>query len=385
MKRVFVILKEDIKYYPPIQSLLQIIQDLGYDTYHLGTFSDDEGKNKMKDRGIKFVDMPKYPGGSLIKKFIDQLNFKRSVKKYLNSVKPDNEDVIWIAQSETIILLHDLVGKYNTILHPLEFRYVISKPNWKYRLLVPNLKMSNVFKKANEIVCCEYNRAQITQGVFGLKKMPTVLPNKMFGLNETLNTLDKEKLSILNEYKKVLKDKKIILYQGVFNRGERRLDEFCEAISLLPEDMVLLLMGPSNDVYEELKNKYQSDRIFFIPFIKPPFHLEITKLAHIGILSYFPGRSKPENVLNPLYCAPNKIFEYAKFGIPMIGNDIPGLKYIFNEYHCGLVIKTPFDCEKIANSIQDIEINYNEYSEGARNYYNSVDLKEIVREVFNRC
>ena len=65
------------------------------------------------------------------------------------------------------------------------------------------------------------------------------------------------------------KNKKIILYQGIFI-AERKVDDFIEAVNLLPNDYVLFLMGGGTSLYDELKNKYQSDRIVFLPFLAPP-------------------------------------------------------------------------------------------------------------------
>lgn len=103
----------------------------------------------------------------------------------------------------------------------------------------------------------------------------------------------------------------------------------------------------------------------------------------MGILSYVANGCDFAGVINPLYCAPNKIFEYAKFGIPMISNDLPGLTCIFKEYKCGETIKYPLTVEKIKNIIEKVSGNYSVYSEGARAYYDSVDVVDIVRSVLN--
>lgn len=51
-------------------------------------------------------------------------------------------------------------------------------------------------------------------------------------------------------------------------------------------------------------------------------------MASIGVMSYSPHQKTHAGVVNALYCAPNKIFEYGKYGKPMIANDVPALKYI---------------------------------------------------------
>lgn len=76
-------------------------------------------------------------------------------------------------------------------------------------------------------------------------------------------------------------------------------------------------MGRGSDYYDDLRSRYASERVLFVPFIRPPHHLQVTRLASIGVLSYFPDPSSLAAVINPLYCAPNKIFEYARYGVPM--------------------------------------------------------------------
>ena len=154
-----------------------------------------------------------------------------------------------------------------------------------------------------------------------------------------------------------------------------------QAISLLPKEYVLVAMGAGSEMYDNLKNKYQGDRIIFIPFIKPPFHLEITRTAHIGVLSYFPRPYNIGSVINPIYCAPNKIYEYAKYGKPMLSNDIPGLHYIFTQYHCGECVNYPMTPHSIAKAIERIDLDYESYSNGVSEFYKSGDIVNIIKKI----
>lgn len=86
-------------------------------------------------------------------------------------------------------------------------------------------------------------------------------------------------------------------------------------------------------------------------------------------------------VVNALYCAPNKIFEYGKYGKPMIANDVPALKYIFKEYHCGEVVDYPITPNAISTILEKLFSNYDMYSKGALEYYQSVDLIKIVKGI----
>ena len=98
-------------------------------------------------------------------------------------------------------------------------------------------------------------------------------------------------------------------------------------------------------------------------------------------MSYIPDSSSFASVINPLYCAPNKIFEYARYGVPMISNDIPGLSYIFKLYGCGEVVSDLANINQIIEAINGIMSSYSRYSKGATLYYESIDVKGIVKKI----
>lgn len=383
-KRIFIILKEDIIDFPPILSLIRIITNFGYGVVHLGSYTDAESKAEFVRSGVKFIEMPKYDGkASITKKFISQVSFRNKVNSYLKSASITNDDILWIPQIETIYLLHDLAFRYQVVFHPLEF----TNPtiSWKYRLISPTINLNKSFKAARAVVCCEYNRAHLTKGICDLDILPFVLPNKPYDNPKSDDSVPSDVASMLEGYYERINSKKVILYQGIFLDKERRLEEFCEAIKMLPEEFILVAMGRGGKLYDDLRQKYEGHRIMFIPFIKPPYHLKVTKEAYIGVLSYFPRPNNIGTVINPLYCAPNKIYEYSKFGKPMISNDIPGLHYIFQEYNCGKCMDYPITAKVVADTIEAIDRNYNSYSTGAYNFYKSEDIESTIKNIINSC
>ncbi|MDE7088994.1 MAG: hypothetical protein K2O54_02640, partial [Prevotella sp.] len=178
-KRIFIILKEDIIDFPPILSLIRILLNFGYEVVHLGSYTDEESKDEFVKSGVKFIGMPKYDGkASIIKKFITQVSFRNKINSYLKKASITNDDILWIPQIETIYLLHNLVFKYQVVFHPLEF----TNPSigWKYRLVSPTINLNKSFKAAKAVVCCEYNRAHLTKGIYDLDTLPFVMPNKPY-------------------------------------------------------------------------------------------------------------------------------------------------------------------------------------------------------------
>ena len=381
-KTIYFILKDDLVYYPPVLSILKVSTELGWHAVFIGNYADDMQKKQLEAKGVLFKPTVKMSDtASMPKKLIEKLRFRTQVYKYLNELAVTASDYVWLFHSETLCLLHKLVGRYRVIYHPLEF--TLPKADWKYRLLSPSLNLSETVRQACKVVCCEYNRAQLTKGIFALDKLPYVLPNKMYVPDEEESAFPSDIRKLVSPILSKLKGKKVILYQGVFLDRERRLEEFCEAVRTLPDEYILVAMGRGSEYYEALKKKYASDRVLFIPFIRPPYHLLITKEASIGVLSYFPDSTSIAGVINPLYCAPNKIFEYARYGVPMISNDIPGLHYLFMQYGCGETVCSPMTTEAICKAIGQIQAHYADYASGAKRYYESVDVKKLIASILS--
>lgn len=382
MSTVYLILKDNIMYYPPVLSIINVLLELKYRVVHIGNYTDKEQKKQLEERGAIFKSTIKLDDNvSLLKKLAMKLEFKRQVTSYLEIETISKEDYVWLFHTETLCLLNDLVDRYRVVFHPLEFTQPVA--SWKYKVLTPSLNLAATVKKTAKVVCCEYNRAQITKGMFALEQMPYVLPNKMYMANDELTDIPEDVQDLVNPILSKVEGKKIILYQGVFLDKERRLEEFCEAVKEMSDEYVLIAMGKGSSYYESLKDKYQSEKILFIPFIRPPYHLLVTKAASIGVLSYFPDSTSISSVINPLYCAPNKIFEYARYGTPMISNDIPGLYYIFMQYECGEVVRHPMTTTGIKATIEKIYTDYDKYASGALRYYRSVDIEEIIKSVLS--
>ena len=377
--KVFLVLKERLVSYPPVLSLIDSLLLLGKEVVFVGDSRGFDQREKYESKGVVFEDTTEYKAkASVFEKFMRMRMFKRDVTRYLKG-RIGEGDILWIMHAESVCLLHDLVPKYKTVLH--FFEYVEPQISWKYRLLSPGFDMGKACRSAYKVVCCEYNRAHITKGLFQLEDLPVILPNKFFADDTVLENPPADVAEKVSAIAEKIEGKKVVLYQGIFLDKERRLEEFIRAINAMPDDYALIAMGAGSEMYEDLKKRYSSSKIIFVDFINPPYHLLVTKLASIGILSYFPRSQSVATVINPLYCAPNKTFEYSRYGIPMISNDVPALYYQFLEYHCGEIVTFPMTEEQIIAKIYKISKNRAYYEEGARKFYDSVDIVEIVKTI----
>ena len=75
--------------------------------------------------------------------------------------------------------------------------------------------------------------------------------------------------------------------------------------------------------------------------------------CHIGIISY------PFTSYNNIYCAPNKIFEYAAMGLPFIATEQPIFKHAQEQYHTGRVFRYN-DISSFVKETQELVKTYSE-------------------------
>ena len=104
--------------------------------------------------------------------------------------------------------------------------------------------------------------------------------------------------------------------------------------------------------------------------------MEITSYARIGINFYRP------NCLNKAFCAPNKIYEFSGFGIPIIGNDIPGLKNTIGLNNAGKCIDLTE--ENIIKAINEIDEKYEYYSKNAYNFFSKTNNLNTMKKLLKR-
>ena len=375
-------MQQDMMDYPPMISLIDILHDLGENVIYIGAYTESPTTARFENSGIQLIKLTYPRTGNILQKILNNRRYKNNLDQILSGLRIYENDIVWYIYSETANFVHKILKKYNYLVHFYE--YPKAKCNWKYRLMYPSFNQKVLAQNAVGIVQCEYNRAQIYRALNELEKSPFVLPNKPYTSNNAIENTPENIKKIIQTVKDRVRGKRVVLYQGYFESKQRKLEEFCEAINKMNSNYVMIAMGKGPEGYfDQLKKKYESEKIVFIPFIIPPFHLQITELASIGVLTYSPSYLAHEGVINVLYCAPNKIFEYSRYGKPMIANNVPGLKYIFQEYHCGAILDYPITSESIIEVLEKIFDNYSEYSEGAYKYYNSVDLQIIVKNILS--
>lgn len=279
--------------------------------------------------------------------------FRRCVNRVL---KEKDYNYKWLLHEDTTVRVLGIV-KPPFIMTTYELN---DKRPFLTRRLIP------MARKATLNVVCEYNRAHIMKVQYGLRELPLVVPNKPVIHPKTKNITSNTVVDSICD--------KIVLYQGQMYANERNLEALCEAVSGMV-GFKLVLMGNRNAYTEMLCDKYPS--VVHIDYIKAPYHLSVTSHAYIGFVSY------SSDSLNTMYCAPNKIWEYSGFGVPMIANSIPGLKYTVEVSGAGKCVDTD-DVKELQSAIREIDNNYERYSQNALSFYESCDVRSLLLNVIDR-
>lgn len=372
LKKIILIQVDSILGYPPTLALINELVNASVEVTVLTTIVNNQLLEVLpKSVIIKKVGKDYTYNTSPINKLKELFTVRKNIWGYIDT-HYDDDTLLWVMSNITIKHMGMKLLRYRYNLHLFE---LVDKVTYVGSYAM-GLNLMKLIHAAHNVIVCEYNRAQITQAWFKLKKLPLIISNKPMS-----NDFHRNSAIIHSEAaKKViteLKNKKIILYQGVVD-AERPIEPIARAVEELDDSFVFMIMTGSECDY--LK-KYR--KTIVVPYISAPYHLEVTSHAFVGILIYTPVYGTFTSPLNSIYCAPNKIYEFSQFGIPMIGNDIPGLRYTIEYNHMGVCV-SEMNTRYFAQAIQNVVDNYRVFSDNAIKFNQSDNKSEVVRFALKR-
>ncbi len=379
MKKLCLVMVGHLKEYPPVLTFLQVAKNAGYDitVVAAGNNSNIEKYPGYDFSGIKSVDViGSYESNiSVINKMTRLFAIRRRLWSILDSDELRDHFLIVVSEI-TVKHLGERITTRNYMLYQLElierYQYIPKK-----NILTLNTKM--IGNTAKSVIVCEYNRAHITKAWWELKKLPLIIKNKPYVPGLDINNLPVEVARVVNEIRNKAAGRKIILYQGIIG-AERPVELFVRAFANCPDEFLFVVMGNREPpIYDEEK----LSNYMFVPFIAPPYHLAVTQIAYVGVVVYLPGKSASYSDLNTVYCAPNKIWEYAKFGVPIISNDLPGLEIEFSKHNIGRCAAS-FEKMDILNALRIIEDDYEDISQNSYAFYESYDVKKEIEMILKK-
>ncbi len=361
--KITYIFKKGFQYYPPCLTQVLNLQDLGVEleVYH--------GENTamidklLDERGITHYQFSKdIQSKNKFESGINLLRFMPEIRALDKKIPSDR--IFWFGNCETAIAMGTNILKKR--------RFVISVLELYDEESFIGKQLAKFIKYAEAVVCCEPHRAAIMMSRHGLKKMPYVIANKPYELKEKLNP-NKE----LIEELKTFDNKFIVVYQGNIS-PERPLNEIVTALNRLNDDSIYFFVlgkyfkGRGDSYIDKLKEAYKNT--VFWGYVPAPEHLVITEKCHVGVANY------DVSCLNTVFCAPNKIYEYSKYGLPMLCSQNIGLTETVGAANAAECVN--FDnVDEIAKGLKKIKDNYELYSQNARKFYDEYDVKEKIAEV----
>lgn len=164
-----------------------------------------------------------------------------------------------------------------------------------------------------------------------------------------LNVPNTRELKINNHFREQLgirEDQIILLYQGGLMPG-RGVHLILEAFKQRKDDKVVAVFMGYGSLEADIKiAAEQHSNIYFFPAVPPQVVLEYTASADFGI-------SLIENTcLSYYYCMPNKLFEYAMAGLPVLVSNMKDMSGLVTRYAMGAVI-SDFSAEGINQAVDN--------------------------------
>lgn len=365
--KIIYLMRNALHLYPPCLSQINYLHDYGIELLvACGDFASSTEK-LLNDRKIRYKKLnvkKKHTG--LIGKIESYTSYKFAVEKLLKEDYVDG-DFLWFGTADSAFSL-------STILASQKYRYVLSVLELYDNNKFYKNGVGKVINDASIVIACEETRAAIMKCWWKLGKKPYVLPNKPYS-HPRVRNLEGSTIEIKNMINQI-KDRNILLYQGIISL-DRDLGVLAKALNKIDKNIDLVMMGKEiGGSADKIRAIYP--RTIYLGYVPAPLHLEITSHALIGVANY------DDSCLNNLFCAPNKIYEYTGFGIPVLCSDVPGLLNTIGKYEAGIC--TDFNCvEEISHSIFEIYDNYAKYSHNASVFYdstnNNVVMKKIIKEI----
>ncbi|HFE9683150.1 TPA: glycosyltransferase [Clostridium perfringens] len=315
-KNILMIVYNDLNIDSRVQRNAEVLSKLGNLTII------HSGKNKSCDNNYNCISIYSKYKGNIIK----YMSFVKNTIRYVNKNKKNNLFYANDFFSALPLIIIKLLKKSDKFVYDAHELYIPEK-NKKFSIRDYFFYFMEKFaiKNSDLIICAQDNRAEIMKEHYKLKNKPLVIRNISL-----LPKKDEYKLDV--QLKEFFENDSIkIVYSGIISK-ERNLCDVIDSVNLLNKNYKLLIIGYGDGV-NEIKDKLSSinnKKILYIGKVEYNNMYSILKKCDIGVISY------PTEGLNNLYCAPNKIFEYASVGLPMVSFYNPSIKEEFKKYNIGI-------------------------------------------------
>jgi glycosyltransferase involved in cell wall biosynthesis len=205
-----------------------------------------------------------------------------------------------------------------------------------------------LLQKCDGVIAANESRANVMFTEYGSPHRPVALYNCPKLVKNNL----KPGQNLLHEFIGDEKQKnKIILYTGIISE-RRHYEDIIIAAKYLKQNIKIVILGYSSPEYlDELKKivieNEVGDKIFFHPSVPHSQIISYSQSADLGIVFY--QNSSRNNYL----CAPNKLFDFLMVEVPVLYNDLAGIREIADIAEIGKMVN-PTDPKEIAQAANEI-------------------------------
>ncbi len=206
----------------------------------------------------------------------------------------------------------------------------------------PGIRWDNFWKRLDRFFCPrvdalvapEVNRASIYFKEYGAVTFPTVVFNCPVFIPRPAGSHLRQ---ILKE--KGIRGNFIVYYQGGVGSA-RKIDKLIEAMSYMPDDVALVLVGRITTSFEQWMNdtiaqRNFSNRVLYMGFLTDGSQrFELCAGADVGVTFV------REDCRNYQFhaTASNKLFEYMMMGLPILATDLPSYRDIVESEKIGVCV-----------------------------------------------
>ncbi|MDY6287590.1 MAG: glycosyltransferase [Lachnospiraceae bacterium] len=360
-RRVLFFVWQAVNEKPPCVTQILALADMGTEVAVLTRNCSDEVMQEFRKRNIpvEYIRAKKCRN-HLIQKAENYLNYRRRFRDFFRKYRTD-DSILWVGSEQGVIRMWPFIRNIHPmVLDALEFY----EEDWYQK------GMRKIAPQVDVLTACELHRAAYMKDWWKLGRTPYVLPNKPY-----IHPRQKNMEGSTPELRAAIdsiRGKKTLLYQGGIG-ADRDLSLLAQALKKADSPYYLVLSGRTEPgAVEKIQEIYE--RTIYLGVLPAPLHLELMSHATICVCFY------KDNCINNRYCAPNKIYEYAGFGIPMLCNDIPGLTESVGQAGAAECVNFS-DPDAIIAAIGQIEGHYGDYCRAAEVFYDATDITELIREV----
>lgn len=360
-RTVLYFIRQPVHTRPPCMMEILTARDMGLDVAVLTTEVSPAAQAQFDEKGIAchtftYKKVPFAP----LSKAVNYLHYRKVFRDFFRRYWTDDA-VLWIGTEQSVTKFRPFLrGIHPVIQNCLEFY----EADW-YQSAMPQ-----ICREADVTTACEPNRAQYMVDWWRLEKRPYLVRNKPYAHPRTprMPGSTPELRAAIAQ----IAGRKTILYQGAIE-ADRDLGLLADALREYHSDYSLVLSGPvKDDSLEKLEEKYA--KVLYLGNLTAPFHMELASHADICVAFY------KDNSINNRYCAPNKIYEYAGFGVPMLCNPVPGLTETVGASGAGECVDF-HDSGAVMEAIGRIEADPERYRAASNRLFDETDNTETIRAI----